>query len=278
MVVCIAQHRCGGGHDEGVGMFFSRRHLAVVAVAVIGAGVAGCGTSTEGPPSVSLSLVAPTNGATVYVRTIVVLGHVNPSDARVLVAGRWASLHHGTFRLRMRLPLPVSHIAIVAAAKGYRPASLTTTVRMSQLAAKRPTKTPQLALGRGFATRAEAICSTANQQWAALAATAPQSVWDIWHQSNSIRTSERRQLIALVTRAANFPAVRTFINDLHTKAFLSRTFFADLMQGNRQAALHIVRRQVVLAPRWWLDAGRLGVPDCGAVSVPAGQVLQATGH
>lgn len=106
--------------------------LAAVTAALMGL-VSGCVMGSSGPPHVSLSLVAPTDGATVYVRAIVVLGHVSPGDARVLVAGRTATVDRGTFRIRMQLPRHVNRIGILGSASGYRSASLATTVRVTRL-------------------------------------------------------------------------------------------------------------------------------------------------
>jgi hypothetical protein len=258
-----------------MGRFFSRKGLGAALIALA---TAGCGTGATTPPHIDLSLVAPTDGATVYVRSVTVFGHVDPGDARVLVAGRWARVHRGVFRMRLRLPLPVNHIGILAAASGYRPASLTTTVRVGRssngLGARSPRATgqPQPGLPSDFATRGEAICSAANQQLAALANPTAETLSTIEHQDLAIRTSEDRQLIALTSSAAHLPPVRTFLNDLQVKMAISTGVFNDLLQGQREAALKLVRHGLVLAPQWWQHAGRIGVPDCGAVWVPAGDL------
>jgi hypothetical protein len=91
-----------------------RRFLVPVVIAVVAVAAGGCGTGGGGPRRVSVSLVAPTDGATVYVRSIVVLGHVTPAGARVLVGGRWATVRRGAFRMPMRLPLRINRIGILA--------------------------------------------------------------------------------------------------------------------------------------------------------------------
>ena len=236
----------------------------------------GCGMSSGERPDVTLSLVAPTDGATVKVRTIVVLGHVSPGNARVLVAGRWARVRRGTFRVRMRLPLVVNHIGVLAAAQGFRPASLKATVRVSRSAAARHrgADAPPPSLPSNFGTRAEAICSGADQQMLGLHPT-PQTFVADWRQLTAIRDGEDRQLVDLAGPAASLPAVRTFIHDLRVKAASDEAFFSDIVHGRREAAIRISKRGIVLAPQWWEHAGRLGAPDCGAVTVPAGPVIDA---
>lgn len=50
--------------------------------------IAGCANQPPaGPQSVGLSLVAPTDAATVNVRSVTVSGRVTPTDAHVRVAG-----------------------------------------------------------------------------------------------------------------------------------------------------------------------------------------------
>ncbi len=257
-----------------------RRCLVGVVVAVVGMAAAGCGAGVVGPRRVSLSLVAPTDGATVHVRSIVVFGHVTPADARVLVGGRWAAVRRGAFRLPMRLPLRVDRIGILAVAGGYRPASLMTTVRVSKSGNARPTPAgqPQPGLPGDFAARAEATCSAANQQLAELPPATPQSLAAYLRQAIAMRLSENRQLVTLTGSAASLPAVRTFITDLRAKVGFDRAMLSDLLQGAPRAALQVVRHSIVVAPRFWQDAGRLGVPDCGAVAVSAGSVASAYGQ
>lgn len=241
--------------------------------------LAGCGAGGTGPQAINLSLIAPTDGATVNVRTILVLGHVSPGNARVLVAGRWAAVRRGTFHLRLRLPLSINHIGILASANGYRPASMMTTVRLSRSVSGRlrRSQSPPPSLPSDFPSRAEAICTAANQKMAGLAQANPQSPAAAWHQYVAIRASQNRQLIALAGKAVGLPAVRTFIRDLATKVAIDTGFFTDLIDHRRQAATQVLRRSIVLAPQWWQDAGRLGAPDCGAVWVSAGQMIAAWG-
>ena len=82
--------------------------------------LAGCGSSAPpGPRAVQLSLIAPTDGATVQVPLIFVYGTVQPSNAAVFVEGRRVPVSNGTFRQPYRLHQKVTRIAIVARSRGY---------------------------------------------------------------------------------------------------------------------------------------------------------------
>jgi Glucodextranase, domain B len=109
------------------------RTLACAAsIALGGLAVAGCGTSTPaGPPQVTLSLTAPTSGATVGVRTVLVAGTVTPAHAVVRVEGKRVRLRHGSFEHPVNLNGRTTRIKIVARAHGYRPARVETTVHFS---------------------------------------------------------------------------------------------------------------------------------------------------
>jgi len=93
----------------------SRRALGAFALALA---VSGCGGSS-GPRAVQVSLIAPTNGATVLVSRLYVTGSVQPADAKVVVAGRAVRNHDGRFGRWIPLRPGVTHIRIAARAPGY---------------------------------------------------------------------------------------------------------------------------------------------------------------
>src|SRR5579859_3728875 len=107
-----------------------RRSTNALCVAVLSALTCGCGASASPPHRVvSVSVIAPTDGATVSVRAIAVLGDVTPRDATVLVSGRRARVTGGVFRLALRLRRRTTHIRIIARASGYAGAATAITVR-----------------------------------------------------------------------------------------------------------------------------------------------------
>jgi hypothetical protein len=95
----------------------------------LSAGLAACGGSSSFPRAVQLTLTAPTDGAEVAVRDIVVLGKVDPANAVVTVAGKHPHVVNGAFRQPMVLRRGLNHIKLVARTAGYIPATADVTVR-----------------------------------------------------------------------------------------------------------------------------------------------------
>lgn len=95
------------------------RWLAVLACGAA-ALIVGCGSSAPtGPRSVQVSLIAPSDGATVQVPLIFVYGTVQPANAVVLLDGKRIPVSHGTFRQPYRLSGKLTRIRLVARAHGY---------------------------------------------------------------------------------------------------------------------------------------------------------------
>ena len=108
---------------------------ALLALACVA--LAGCGSSApSGPPQVTLLLTAPTSGATVGVRTVIVSGSVTPAHAVVRVAGKRVRVRHGSFVHAINLSARTTRIRIVARARGYRTGRIETTVHYSAGTAK----------------------------------------------------------------------------------------------------------------------------------------------
>ena len=94
--------------------------------------LAGCGSAAPtGPPQVTLSLTAPTSGATVGVRVIKVAGTVAPAESAVRIAGRRVRVHHGTFDAAIHLGRATTSIRVTARAHGFVPVTVQTVVRFS---------------------------------------------------------------------------------------------------------------------------------------------------
>ena len=87
--------------------------------------LAGCGgTAPVPPPPVRVSLTAPTDGARISSRQLVVLGTVDPPGAAVTIAGAPTRVTNSTFRHRVSLPWGVHAISVEATAPGYLPTVL----------------------------------------------------------------------------------------------------------------------------------------------------------
>jgi hypothetical protein len=92
--------------------------VASVGMSTLALLACGCGKSS-GPAAVKVSLLAPTSNATVTVKRLFVTGSVQPSSAKVRIAGRRAPTRHGKFGLWLALRRGLTHIRVDARAPGY---------------------------------------------------------------------------------------------------------------------------------------------------------------
>jgi hypothetical protein len=76
-----------------------------------------------------VSLVAPTDGATVIVSQITVLGTITPASAALRVSGRRVVVRHGSFTTPISLRKGITHISISASARGFVGSSTVISVR-----------------------------------------------------------------------------------------------------------------------------------------------------
>jgi hypothetical protein len=95
---------------------------------------AGCGSgatpqSASAPGQVQVSLTAPTDGSTVIVRRIEVLGTIAPKDALLRVSGKRVRVIHGAFEKSVSLRKGMTHITVDATAKGFASSSTVVSVR-----------------------------------------------------------------------------------------------------------------------------------------------------
>ena len=97
---------------------------------------AGCGSSSS-PKAVHVSLLAPTDGAKVAVSRVFVTGSVEPSVAKVAIAGREVPNHSGHFGKWITLRRGVTHLRIDAHSPGLAPYRTEVTVA-SNPPARRP--------------------------------------------------------------------------------------------------------------------------------------------
>jgi hypothetical protein len=111
------------------------RSLAIASLAVFAClAVGGCAAAASGPRAVTVSLVAPSQGATVGVRGIEVLGKVDPPTAIVFVDGRRARVVKGVFSRALRVRGKLRRIKVLASARGYIRTTVETTVFYSSAA------------------------------------------------------------------------------------------------------------------------------------------------
>ena len=107
------------------------RRVGLCAV-LVAALVAGCGggssSSSQSHRAVNLSVLAPSDGSTVSVRSLEVVGSVSPHNAVVSVSGRPATVQSGVFHAPLTLSGPITHITVAATASGYTSSSTGITV------------------------------------------------------------------------------------------------------------------------------------------------------
>ncbi len=103
----------------------------LVPLVLICLSVGACAGGTSGPPTVGLAITAPTDGSTVGVRTLELIGHVTPANAVVVVGRRVVRVQKGTFRQPLTLLHRLTHISVVAQASGFRGVSTVIAVRYS---------------------------------------------------------------------------------------------------------------------------------------------------
>jgi hypothetical protein len=147
-----------------------RSRFAVAALSV-GAclAVTGCGGASA-PPVATVSLTAPTSGASVIVDTIHVIGTVHPRSASVTIAGRKEQPSSGgRFNQVLRLHPGLNQIALVAQARGYaeQKTEIAVTYSPPSSGAGAPARDVPSAGGAAgsastFVSRANAVCAAAN--------------------------------------------------------------------------------------------------------------------
>lgn len=107
--------------------------ILFLAASGVATAVTGCGGSSKhARPAVVLSMVAPTDGATIGTSNIEVLGNIQPKDAVVRVSGVKVRAVNGTFKRPMRLRRGVTRIKVVARARGYRGQTIWLKVRLGR--------------------------------------------------------------------------------------------------------------------------------------------------
>lgn len=123
-----------------------------------------CAGGASGPPTIGLSILAPTSGSTVGVRALQLVGHVTPASAMVTVGHRTVRVRKGVFKQPLILLAPLTHISISARAAGFRGASTVIAVRYSpKLFRHRPAGRPHRVSGPSKASIARGVQSAENQ-------------------------------------------------------------------------------------------------------------------
>lgn len=107
--------------------------IGLLSLLIAAIAVTGCGASKTpaAKPAVSLSILAPTSGATIGVRDLVVAGTVSPATANVTIGGEAVKVVNGSYNVPLHMTSPSETITVSGQASGYTPGSATTTVQYS---------------------------------------------------------------------------------------------------------------------------------------------------
>lgn len=161
----------------------STRAATTLCAALACAVATGCGGGANAArPHVRVVVTAPTDGSTVAVHAIEVIGRVSPRAASVSVGGKRAIVAGGRFRLPVVLARPVTRIAIVARARGYETWAKSITVhyaRPPRARASAPASTQTVATAQpytGVLAPADRICAARNRKVLALPTLTPYNV------------------------------------------------------------------------------------------------------
>jgi hypothetical protein len=162
----------------------------VLAVAAIGALVAGCGSSPSGTAgkSVSVRVTAPADGSKVNTDRVDVRGTVTPPDAGVQVVGQSAQVGNGVFTVSIPVHNGRNTIDVVASAPGTAPATTTITVtRTGGIAARTKPRTgqPQITSGGAPALAGPSNCGAGLTAGAHTSCQFAQNVQAAFNQTGS---------------------------------------------------------------------------------------------
>jgi hypothetical protein len=251
------------------------RRIALGA-AIVCAATGGCGgSSVVSRSAVKVSVIAPTDGAIVSVRSLEVLGNVYPRDAVVLVSGRRASLEHGTFRLPIRLTTTVTHIAIDATAPGY--SSSTTRITIRYQAPPRSSQSATQPAGSSAspppplpAARADRLCAVRNTKVTALPPTTSATVVADATFVENLNAELVDALRSLTRRSSAESTLGSFVSGLQAASIESAAISRDLILGRVHPAAQLFAKEHALAEQLDSQASALTIPDCGKAALLLG--------
>jgi hypothetical protein len=234
---------------------------------------AGCQSSSvpRAPQAVSVTLTAPTDGATVSVRSIEVVGQVQPSTAKVNIAGRPVHLRGGMFDIPLVLKHRVTHITIKAHASGYKSSKIETTVRYDPAAPAALGGTASQQPQSAFARRANAFCDQANTAVTALPQmTTPGTAVSDTEQAEVITARLIRQLRSLTPGRRAADDYASFIKLLQREYSLTAQSLSALKSGASAEAGQLSKQAASAGAQSNTVATRLGMLACAQTPTPAG--------
>ena len=258
----------------------NRRCAIALCAAIVAAAAAGCG-SGGGTHPVSLSLLAPTDGATISVRSIEVIGHVSPRNAIVSVSGHRVTVQRGAFRQPLTLSGSVSHITVAATASGYARSTVPITVHYTapavteqagsttQQTTSAPGSKPPPSVA-SVTTRANKLCAIQNNAVSAQPAITSTTVAGALTQDASLTGSLIEKLRSVAKTAPNQSELDRFAGGLEAEAADAGVISSDLSAGRSSSAQSILAQEQVLGQQAYGEAIALKLPECGEAALMIG--------
>lgn len=271
----------------------NRRCASALCAAIVGAATAGCGGGGQTHRAISLSVLAPTDGATVSIRSLVVVGTVSPHNAIVSVSGRRVNVERGAFRQPLTLNGSVSHITVSATASGYAQSTIPITVHYSTPAGVSATQqTTSTASGYypaasspAVTTRADKLCAKRNTAVSAQTITST-TLATALGQAGSLTGALIQGLRSLADTSSSSSRLHQLASGLEAEAADAAKISTDLSAGQSSSAQGLLAQEQVLGRAAYGEATALKLPECGEAALmigPSGAEIeqldsQALGH
>jgi Glucodextranase, domain B len=238
--------------------------------------IAGCGggnSSSQSDRAVNLSMLAPTDGSTVSVRSLEVVGSVSPHNAVVSVAGRPAAVQGGVFRAPLKLSGPITHITVAATASGYASSSTGITVHYTAPGGAQDNASsggasyfppPSRAV---LLAQADRLCAARNQTVAAEPALTPATLVSDTGTTATVNT----KLVSAVRGVAGegnagHPLI-PFTTGIQSGTSAARTIAADLVAHLPDDAQQFFTYETNTEHQLDKDASALGLPSCSQTAL-----------
>lgn len=247
--------------------------FCAVLVAALVAGCGGGSGSSQSHRAVNLSVLAPSDGSTVSVRSLEVVGSVSPHNAVVSVSGRPATVQGGVFHAPLTLSGPIIHITVAATASGYTSSSTGITVHFI---ATRGTQDNASSGGASYIpppsravllAQAERLCASRNQAVAAEPALTPATLVS---DTGTTVTLNKKLVSAVrgVAREGNagHPLI-PFTTGIQSATSAARTIAADLVAKLPHDAQQFFSYETNTERQLEKDVSALGLPSCSQTAL-----------
>jgi hypothetical protein len=251
------------------------RGKAAPVAALVCIAAAGCGGG-QTQRVVTVSVIAPTDGATLSVRSVEVLGNVSPRDSVVVIDGRRASVENGVFRLPLALTGTVTRIRIDATAAGYMGARTVLTVDYRPQKGPGQTSAPPAPVAAATAPsppsvataeHANRLCAARNAKVTALPPITPATVAADATRVQALNTGLIEQLQRLAGAAAGSTELGQFVDSFRRAAAEANAVTQALLARRVSLAARLVGPVRAHELKLYSQSAALGIPACGLAAL-----------